>query len=765
MYRSLLNFTGFSIHTYQTQLRLFLYLSKPLKSKEDPPASPRSSFTSVHSIIFPIVAFLSNRASSKKIEYRYSSFGALPHLHSIFAHHYFGTFPYICGNIDRSLSIPQSICLDYTPADTTKMVTAATYRVSEISRFMIIIGGLCASVCMSTFYGFNILSNHIMTTYGFSSSDMTTITTTGIVVGFVTFPGGMLLDYAGPMYVCIIACVLNAIGALMYGLAFEGIISGSVVTFAVFCAIMNLGCASFDTGSLMAVLGSFPRTKGPVVAIMKTFAGLGASIFAVINNSYFSSAYSHYMYFMTAVIVACGVSASVLIRFPPYHLVDWEKRHLSETKQIRRSLTERAYLTQLPPMTRFYVGFGVIVALVVYLTTQSLCVAYGNVSNTARVVNTSMIIVIVFCFGFIAAPLPFLGGMEVAPSTEYPEIPDAEAEVDPDADEQNPVLRSTAAEAMQDENALRDLSIGNDTHTDSGLKKDPLGNEAAVPLVDDDDLLHNKNEALMIISDMDPQYQTTFWQSIRNLDLWLCMWNTFATWGCGLVIAFNSAQIYRALADDVYEAKTNTMYSAIIGVGSALGRMGMGIFEYKLGTYSSDSRPVMTMAYPVSSTCMVIGLIFLLALPVNSKAIVIGFFFDSFGNGFSWACTALTIRSIFAKDIGKHYNFMYVGAFIAVIALNRFGYGELYDREAKRQRAAGGAIYPRCAGKSCVMNTFIILICVNATAIIGSTWCHIRYRRFVLKHRAEKAAARDAHAAALCANGEPFSNDEHFDRV
>ncbi|CAJ1030965.1 hypothetical protein Q4I30_005681 [Leishmania utingensis] len=266
----------------------------------------------------------------------------------------------------------------------------------------------------------------------------------------------------------------------------------------------------------------------------------------------------------------------------------------------------------------------------------------------------------------------------------------------------------------------------------------------------------------MMLSDHHPQYHTTFWQSLKQPDIWLCCWNTLATWGCGMVVAFNSAQIYQALANNKYERKTNTMYSAIISVASALGRLTMGVLEFILSRQPSETRPVITIAFPVSSICMVIGLIFLLALPLESKAIVIGFFFDSFGNGFSWACTALTIRALFAKDIGKHYNFMYVGAFIAVIALNRFGYGDNYDRQAKLNRdadlAAGRTpIYPRCAGKKCVANSMVILLCVNATAIVGSTWLHLRYRRFVLKRRVECAAER---AVMPLQYGEPINADD-----
>lgn len=203
-------------------------------------------------------------------------------------------------------------------------VTAANYQTNEFARFRMLVGGIAAGVCISTFYGFNLLSNYMQSKYLFTSAEVTAITTTGIVVGFVTFPGGMLLDYAGPLYVCAIATILNTLGALLFGLAFYGVMEGTVVKFAVFCAIINWGCALFVTGSLMAILGSFPLNRGLVVSIIKTFAGLGASVFAVMNYSFFRTRYAGYMFFMAGIVLILGSLATMLIRFPPYHILDRE---------------------------------------------------------------------------------------------------------------------------------------------------------------------------------------------------------------------------------------------------------------------------------------------------------------------------------------------------------------------------------------------------------------------------------------------------------
>lgn len=110
---------------------------------------------------------------------------------------------------------------------------------------------------------------------------------------------------------------------------------------------------------------------------------------------------------------------------------------------------------------------------------------------------------------------------------------------------------------------------------------------------------------------------------------------------------------------------------------------------------------------------------------------------------------------------------MFVGVFIAVIALNRFAYGEMYDIQAKKQRDShmhSKDIYPFCSGKVCVRNSFIVLLCVNASAIIGSTLCHIRYRRFVMKYR--KLMAANALGVSAETGNRPYQyNDDEQDAV
>ncbi|RNE97613.1 uncharacterized protein Tco025E_09405 [Trypanosoma conorhini] len=583
------------------------------------------------------------------------------------------------------------------------------YRINELGRFRVLLGGLSASLCISVLYGFNLLSNYLQKEYDLNASDLTTITTTGIVVGFVTFPGGMLLDYVGPMWVLIIATTSCALGAFLFGLAFQGLIAASVLRFSVFCAFLDFGCLWFDTGSLMAVLGSFPRTRGPVVALMKTYAGIGASVLAVINYSFFRESYAAYMYFVAIAIVVLGGIAIVLVRFPPYHLVDREKKTLPLEIQERRRLIEPYYLRQLPPMRRFVIGCLIVVALIVYLTTQSLCGAYvDGISDNTRMGITIGAIALVLLLAVVAAPLPFLGGMSQPPNEFLPPLPGNSMEMG------ERVLASQGGDWAEEEEVVE--------------------------------------------SDLDPQYQGTFWEDLRTPDLWMLFWTTMVTWSCGFVLTFNSAQIYRALNDNVYDAATNTMYSAIVGVGNGASRLALGVLEVMILRRAPERRPTITCLFPIASCSLFLSVLLLLVLPLCSKAIILGFFFGGFGNGAAWASTALVVRSIYAKDIGKHYNFMSFGTLVGIIAFNRFAYGEQYTRAARQ-----GHSYPQCGGKACVQSGFIILLCACATAIVTSTLVHIRYTRFVKKARTALEAGKNEPNASNtedCAEGACAPADE-----
>lgn len=73
-------------------------------------------------------------------------------------------------------------------------------------------------------------------------------------------------------------------------------------------------------------------------------------------------------------------------------------------------------------MIRFYLGFTIVFVLLVYLTTQSLCVVYVPGMTTQQRLGITMGAILMLCFALMAAPFPFLGGIEKPYSKDYPSL-------------------------------------------------------------------------------------------------------------------------------------------------------------------------------------------------------------------------------------------------------------------------------------------------------------------------------------------------------
>ncbi|EPY20743.1 hypothetical protein AGDE_14500 [Angomonas deanei] len=119
---------------------------------------------------------------------------------------------------------------------------------------------------------------------------MTAITTCGSVVGNVVLPYSFVYDFFGPLPIAILCIIVFPLGALLIAFCFEEIIIGDVVKLCVFYSFMNLGTTFFDLVCCMTVISYFPTRRGAVVALLKTFVGLGSAITGSLYLGYFGGA-------------------------------------------------------------------------------------------------------------------------------------------------------------------------------------------------------------------------------------------------------------------------------------------------------------------------------------------------------------------------------------------------------------------------------------------------------------------------------------------
>ncbi|ORC85474.1 uncharacterized protein TM35_000352180 [Trypanosoma theileri] len=538
---------------------------------------------------------------------------------------------------------------EVTSEDVTRPEVVHGKPISEFHRFTLLFAALFAGICVSAMFGFGLVGAYIRERHNFSQKELTTITTVGSMFGQFLLPYGALFDFAGPKPVLCISVVFFCLGTLLIAFTFLDHIEGTVVNYSVFYAIMNIGCTTFDLGSLVTVLTWFPRNRGHVVGLLKTMTGLGSSILSTIYVCFFLGKYTDFYFFLTAFVFVFGGMNLILQELPPYHLVGWQRWRYSKEKKEELERTEDVFLLQKPPIYRFYYGLVVVLLILVILFSVNFVVAFVNVNQETRIAVAVVTIVLVASTVGILIPLPFAS---------------------------------------------------------CTFRKEKLARERITEVVS-------------------PPYVTSFWRNLLTPDLWILFFVGFCVEGAELVVNDNVPQIYEAIAES-FDERLNTLYVSLHGLGSGLGRILMSFYEVRTQRGAIKERTLITTSYFVAPVLMIIEYILFLTVPPNGLAVP--FFLNGFANGCYAAAIALTVRTLYSRDVAKHYNLMSVATMLAILILNRFTFGELYDRYVDVATVGEGG---KCHGRICVRDVFIIMLSLTVLGLILTGWLHIRYRRYV----------------------------------
>ena len=153
---------------------------------------------------------------------------------------------------------------------------------------------------------------------------MTTITTVASIIGLVAFPLASVYDYYGPRPLFIVAMITYPVGSILFALSFMNVLCGSVFRFTIYCSLQGIGTSMFDISSLMTVMSIFPSSRGAVIAVMKTFIGLGAAIFGICQIGLFKNNIGLFFCTISAYVAIVGFLCSIFVTLPPYHLTGYE---------------------------------------------------------------------------------------------------------------------------------------------------------------------------------------------------------------------------------------------------------------------------------------------------------------------------------------------------------------------------------------------------------------------------------------------------------
>ncbi|CBH10110.1 hypothetical protein, conserved [Trypanosoma brucei gambiense DAL972] len=553
-----------------------------------------------------------------------------------------------------------------------------TYIIDDLARVRMLASGVYTMASTAAPYCFTLMAVLLRKKYRLSQSEIATISTVGNCIGYCSFPIGALFDYAGPMVLLPLGGFLGSLGFLLFGLTFDGKIANPTLTlFCVFDAIVYSGIPTLDVATIMPAILQFPLDRGYVVLVLKTISGLGTGVLMAYFNGWFKDTtsddveknnYSGFMYFIAARLLIVSLIVLSVTRMPMYFPCAWRKQRLSEEEWTKRQQTLQLYMNQPAPPRRMKTAVGLVLSLLLFLTTQSLIGGYVKLPPAAYLAFSIIAVLMMASFCVVALPFQWLG--------RYTPV--------------RPTDMDTIGEALED-----------------------VVTESAVATT--------KNEVKPL-----PQYSGSFWQHLLTVDLW-CMWLTcFGVWGTGTVMQMNAAQIYESKSYGEKKSSTLTLYITMMSVGSAVGRMSMGFTDMVLTRRQREGLKTFptTIALPFGPLMLCIAFLLFALLPAN--ALILPFFLGALGNGAGWGSGVLAFRIMYSQDLGKHYNFGFSSGVAATIALNLFMFGGMYDAEAERLDTK-----PECKNPSCVKNQMLILMGANIVAVIAAAIVHFRFSRFI----------------------------------
>ena len=259
-------------------------------------------------------------------------------------------------------------------------------------------------------------------------------------------------------------------------------------------------------------------------------------------------------------------------------------------------------------------------------------------------------------------------------------------------------------------------------------KSSPItGGEADAPEVE---------KAVIEEGPQDPRYGGTIWQTLSRPDVWLLLIAFVCQGSLGTIVTYNGSTIYVARTGRARSAGLGSLYTAFIGVGSAVGRVAMGLFEAYVQQQDPEKRKVLvTISLPVAPIVATVAGILILVLP--GDALLFPYILVYFEEGVFNGVRALIFPCIFASHHGILYIMSCFTNVIGAVCFNRFLFGLTVDSEREKM---GHTVAQGCTTRACVQTPIIVVTCMAAFAAVLASIVHIRYSRFVNKCRGAKPA-------------------------
>lgn len=427
---------------------------------------------------------------------------------------------------------------------------------------------------------------------------------------------------------------------LGYGLVWM-VVTHRLPTFPlwVMCILIFLGTNGdtyFNTAALVSGVQNFPKSRGPVVGILKGFAGLSGAILTQVY-ALVQSPDSAAFIFMVAVGPAMVVITLMFIVRP-----------VGGHRQIRPS-----------DGTSFAFIYSVCIVLAAYLMGVMIVEDLVDFNYTMIVVFT------VFLFVLLLLPIVIPVHLSFSSDSKLPE----EASLLPESTKEDPSKSSEEANEVifsevEDEKPSEvDLLPALERRKRIAQLQAKLFHAAAVG-------------AVRVKRRKGPHRgeDFTMMQALIKADLWLIFLSLLLGSGSGLTVIDNLGQMSQSLGYD------NThIFVSMVSIWNFLGRIGGGYFSEIIVKDFAYPRPV---AMAVAQVIMAVGHIFF----AMGWSMHVGTMLIGLGYGAHWSVVPATASELFGlKNFGALYNFLTLANPAGSLVFSGLIASRIYDYEAERQ--------------------------------------------------------------------------------
>ncbi|KAG4128711.1 hypothetical protein ERO13_D09G037200v2 [Gossypium hirsutum] len=505
------------------------------------------------------------------------------------------------------------------------------------NRWLVFVAAMWMQSCTGPGYIFGSISPVIKSSLNYNQRQLSKLGVAKDLGGSVGFIAGGLCEIFPIWGVLLIGALQNLIGYSSLWL----IVTGKVPVFPLWamCVLIFVGHNGetyFNTAALVSCVQNFPKSRGPVVGILKGFAALSGAIltqiYTMINFPDQAS-----LIFMVAFGPTVVVFALMFIIRP-----------VGGHKEVRPS-----------DGLSFTVVYSVCLLLAAYLMAIMLLEDLVSVSHNLITIFT----LILFVPLFIPIVLSFCEGHR-DPAEEV--LLPKPYQHDAGNPEQDTREHEVVSSEFKDENPEEVDSLvvpeGQKRIAQLQAKLFQATAEGAVRLKNRKGPHRGEDFTLM--------------QALIKADFWLIMFSLLLGSGSGLTVIDNLGQMSQSLGYD------NThIFVSMICIWNFIGRVGGGFISEIIVRDHAYPRPIVIV---VAQLVMAVGHVFFaMGWP---GAMYIGTLLIGLCYGAHWAIMPATVSELFGlKKFGALYNFLNLANPAGTLVFSGVIASRIYDREAEKQ--------------------------------------------------------------------------------